>query len=71
MFYLVHYYYCVMKNKYVKKNIIHCPWKTNKEVARTQITSQANIFVWSDQLFVMKWSLKTTHARHTKELKRN
>ena len=29
-----------------KKKKIHCPWKTNKEVAGTQVTSPANIFVW-------------------------
>ena len=34
-----------MKNKYVKKQMIHYPLKNNKQVARTQMTSPENIIV--------------------------
>ena len=40
-----------MKNKNVKKKIIHCPWETNKEVARTQISQARQIFFFDNNSF--------------------
>ena len=62
-----------MKNKYVKKIKFTALKKLNKEGCKNTCTNNqpSKYFCLIIIAFGMKWSLKTTHAKQTKELKRN